>query len=86
LPLPDVATGLVILLSRFVPIIAAVSLAGSLARKQTTPATVGTLRMDTLTFGVVLLGVILLLGPLLFLQAAVLGPVAEHFGPVPIRG
>jgi K+-transporting ATPase ATPase A chain len=79
----DVVTGLVMLLSRFVPIIASVTLAGSLARKQATPATVGTLRTDTLTFGVVLLGVILLLGALVFLPASVLGPVAEHFGPVP---
>jgi potassium-transporting ATPase potassium-binding subunit len=60
-----------------------VTLAGSLARKPATPATVGTLRTDTLTFGVVLLGVILLLGALVFLPAAVLGPVAEHFGPIP---
>jgi K+-transporting ATPase ATPase A chain len=82
----DIATGLVMLLCRFVPIIAAVTLAGSLARKTATPATVGTLRTDTLTFGVVLLGVILLLGALVFLPAAVLGPVAEHFGPVPFGG
>ncbi len=79
----DIASGLVMLLCRFVPIIAAVTLAGSLARKPAAPATVGTLRTDTLTFAVVLLGVILLLGGLVFLPAAVLGPVAEHFGPVP---
>jgi K+-transporting ATPase ATPase A chain len=82
----DVVTGLVMLLSRFVPIIAAVTLAGSLACKTAGPVTVGTLRTDTLTFGVVLLGVILLLGALVFLPAAVLGPVAEHFGPVPFGG
>src|SRR5215469_4616313 len=52
----DIATGLVMLLCRFVPIIAAVTLAGSLAGKPAAPATVGTLRTDTLTFGVVLLG------------------------------
>jgi len=79
----DVATGLVMLLCRFVPIIAAVTLAGSLALKTPTPPTVGTLRTDTLTFAVVLLGVVVLLGALVFLPAAVLGPVAEHFGPVP---
>jgi potassium-transporting ATPase potassium-binding subunit len=79
----DIATGLVMLLSRFIPIIAAVTLAGSLAAKKTTPFTVGTLRTDTVTFGVVLLGVILLLGALVFLPAAALGPIAEHFGPIP---
>jgi K+-transporting ATPase ATPase A chain len=71
------------LVSRFVPIVAAVLLAGSLATKTATPFTVGTLRTDTVTFGVVLLGVILVLGALVFLPAAALGPVAEHFGPMP---
>jgi K+-transporting ATPase ATPase A chain len=82
----DIATSLVMLLSRFIPIIAAITLAGSLARKTSTPFTVGTLRTDTVTFGVVLLGVILLLGALVFLPAAALGPLAEHFGPIPFGG
>ena len=82
-PYWDIATGLVMLISRFVPIIAPIALAGSLAGKKRTPVTVGTLRTDTLTFGFVLLGTILLVGALLFLPAAVLGPAAEHFGPMP---
>ena len=48
-----------------------------------TPFTSGTLRTDTVTFGFVLLGTIILVGALLFLPAAVLGPVAEHLGPMP---
>jgi K+-transporting ATPase ATPase A chain len=79
----DIATGLVMLLSRFLPIVAALALAGSLAAKLPTPFTVGSLRTDTVTFGFVLLGTVLLVGALLFLPAAVLGPVAEHLGPVP---
>ena len=79
----DIATGLVMLLGRFVPIIAPLALAGSLQVKKSTPFTVGTLRTDTLTFGIFLLATILLLGALLFLPAAVLGPVAEHMGPIP---
>jgi potassium-transporting ATPase potassium-binding subunit len=82
----DIATGLVMLLGRFIPIIAPLALAGSLAAKKTTPFTVGTLRTDTITFGFVLLGTILLVGALLFLPAAVLGPVAEHLGPIPFNG
>jgi K+-transporting ATPase ATPase A chain len=82
----DIATGLVMLLGRFVPLLAALALAGSLATKMPTPFTVGTLRTDTVTFGFVLLGTILLLGALLFLPAAVLGPVAEHLGPIPFGG
>jgi len=79
----DIATGLVMLLSRFIPIIAPIALASSLARKKPTPFTAGTLRTDTLTFSFVLLGTILLVGALLFLPAAMLGPVAEHLGPIP---
>jgi K+-transporting ATPase ATPase A chain len=79
----DIATGLVMLLSRLIPIIAPLALAASLAAKKQTPFTSGTLRTDTLTFGFVLLGTIILVGALLFLPAAVLGPVAEYLGPMP---
>ncbi len=82
----DIACGLVMLFGRFIPIIAPIAIAGSLAAKRPTPYTVGTLRTDTLTFGFVLLGTILLVGALLFLPAAVLGPVAEHLGPIPFGG
>lgn len=79
----DIATGLVMLLGRFIPIIAPLALAASLAAKKKTPFTVGTLRTDTLTFGIVLLGTVLLVGALLFLPAVALGPLAEHYGPIP---
>jgi K+-transporting ATPase ATPase A chain len=82
----DIATGLVMLLGRFLPIIAPLALAGSLAAKKPTPFTAGTMRTDTLTFAFVLLGTILLVGALLFLPAAVLGPLAEHLGPMPFGG
>ena len=82
----DIACGLVMLISRFVPIIAPLAIAGSLAAKKPTPFTAGTMRTDTVTFGFVLLGTILLLGALTFLPAAVLGPVAEHLGPIPFGG
>jgi K+-transporting ATPase ATPase A chain len=79
----DIATGLVMLIGRFLPILAPLALAGSLAAKKRTPFTSGTLRTDTLTFGFVILGTILLVGALLFMPAAVLGPIAEHLGPIP---
>ena len=41
------------------------------------------MRTDNFTFGCVLFGTIVLVGALLFLPAAVLGPVAEHLGPMP---
>jgi K+-transporting ATPase ATPase A chain len=85
-PFWDIATGLVMLISRYIPIIAPLALAASLAGKKPTPFTVGTLRTDTLTFAFLLLGTVLLVGALLFLPAAVLGPVAEHLGPMPFGG
>jgi K+-transporting ATPase ATPase A chain len=85
-PYWDIATGLVMMISRFIPIIAPLALAASLARKKPTPFTVGTLRTDTLTFAFLLLGTVILVGALLFLPAAVLGPVAEHLGPLPFGG
>jgi K+-transporting ATPase ATPase A chain len=62
------------------------ALAASLAGKKPTPFTVGTMRTDTLTFAFVLLGTILLIGALLFLPAAAIGPVADHLGPIPFGG
>jgi potassium-transporting ATPase potassium-binding subunit len=85
-PYWDIATGLVMLISRYIPIIAPIALAASLAAKKPTPFTAGTLRTDTVTFGFLLLGTVLLLGALTFLPAAVLGPVAEHLGPIPFGG
>ncbi len=82
-PYFDVVAGVVMLISRFVPIIAPVALVGGLALKKPTPFTTGTLRTDSITFGLFLLGTILLVGALLFLPALVLGPVAEHLGPIP---
>ena len=82
-PYFDIVSGVVMLISRFVPIIAPVALAGSLALKKPTPFTVGTLRTDSVMFGLFLLGTILLVGALLFMPALMLGPVAEHFGPIP---
>jgi len=67
-------------------ILAPIAFAASLATKEATPNYRGTLRTDTITFGFVLLGTILLVGALLFLPVAALGPVAEHFGPIPFGG
>ncbi|MFO0824953.1 MAG: potassium-transporting ATPase subunit KdpA [Gemmataceae bacterium] len=43
----DIACGLVMVLCRFIPIIAPIAFAASLARKKPTPFTSGTLRTDT---------------------------------------
>ncbi|MEW6521139.1 MAG: potassium-transporting ATPase subunit KdpA [Thermodesulfobacteriota bacterium] len=74
----NVATAIVMLLGRFLPIILPLAIAGSLAAKKPTPATAGTLRTDTPLFGLVILGSVVFIGALLFLPVAVLGPIAEH--------
>ncbi len=79
----DLGTGLVILFGRLIPIVAPLALAGGLIAKKPTPFTAGTLRTDTLTFGLFLLGTVLIVAGLLFMPAAMLAPVAEHLGPIP---
>ena len=82
----DIAAGLVIIISRFLPIIAPIAMAGYLGSKKSAPFGLGTLRDDTPTFGFLLLGTVLIVGALLFLPIAALGPIAEHLGPIPFGG
>jgi K+-transporting ATPase ATPase A chain len=77
-PFWNVSTGLVMLLSRYIPIIAPLALAGALAAKPAAPETAGSLRADSATFGFTLWAVIVILGLLMFMPVAVLGPIAEH--------
>ena len=74
----NVSTGLLMLIGRYVPIILPLAIAGFLSAKRTLPETTGSFRTDTVLFGLLLIATILLLGALLFLPAAVLGPIAEH--------
>jgi K+-transporting ATPase ATPase A chain len=74
----NIATAIIMLLARFIPIIFPLAIAGSLARKKPTPETTGTLRTDTPLFALVIMGSVVLIGALLFLPAAVLGPIAEY--------
>ena len=62
---------------RFIPMLAVLAVAGSLAGKRVSPAGLGTLRTDTPTFGVVLIGVVLIVALLTFVPALLLGPVVQ---------
>jgi potassium-transporting ATPase potassium-binding subunit len=64
-------------LGRFVPLLAALAIAGSLAAKKTVPASAGTFRTDGPTFTVLLIGVIILTAGLMIFPALTLGPIAE---------
>jgi K+-transporting ATPase ATPase A chain len=74
----NVATGLVMMLGRFIPIILPLAIAGSIAAKGSTAQSAGTLGVEDGTFGAMLLATILIVGVLSFFPAAVLGPIAEH--------
>jgi len=82
----DIAAGLVMVFSRYLPIVAPIAMAAYLGEKKSSPFGLGTLRDDSLTFGILLFGTIIIIGALLFLPVAVLGPMAEHFGPIPFGG
>jgi potassium-transporting ATPase potassium-binding subunit len=82
----DIVSGIVIVLSRYLPIVAPIAMAASLGAKKSVPFTLGSMRDDTPTFGCLLLGTILIIGALLFLPVAALGPLAEHLGPIPFGG
>ncbi|MFY9894764.1 MAG: potassium-transporting ATPase subunit KdpA [Xanthobacteraceae bacterium] len=69
----------VIFIGRYPPIIFLMGVAGSVARKRTTPPTTSTLRTDTVMFGVFWFATVLIVGALTFFPALVLGPIAEFF-------
>jgi K+-transporting ATPase ATPase A chain len=64
-------------LGRFVPLLAALALGGSLAAKKAAPASAGTFRTDGATFGALLVGVIVLTAGLMVFPALTLGPIVE---------
>jgi len=69
--------GVVMLLARFLPMIAALAVAGSLAGKRVAPAGAGTFRADSPTFVVLLIGVVLIVAALTFFPAFLLGPIVQ---------
>jgi K+-transporting ATPase ATPase A chain len=74
----NVATGVVMLLARFIPIILPLAIVGSLMAKRRTAESAGTLGVEDGTFATMLTATILIVGALTFFPAATLGPIAEH--------
>ncbi|MEK5032355.1 potassium-transporting ATPase subunit KdpA [Paenibacillus sp. FSL R7-0302] len=74
----NITTGVVMLLGRYVSMIAMLAVAGSLLRKKPVPETIGTFRTDNGLFTGILIGTVLIIGALTFLPVIVLGPVAEY--------
>jgi len=65
------------LFGRFVPLLAALAIGGSLAAKKSAPVSAGTFRTDGATFAVLLVGVIVLTAGLMVFPALTLGPIVE---------
>ena len=74
----NISLGIVILLGRYVSIIALLAIAGSLLTKPKMEPGPGTLRTNTFLFALVWVGVILIVGALTFVPVLVLGPIADH--------
>ena len=70
---------LMMLLSRFLPMIAIIFLGGSFSKKRFSAVSEGTLSTTNSTFVIMLVIVILIIGALTFLPAMALGPIAEFF-------
>ncbi|GGC42498.1 potassium-transporting ATPase potassium-binding subunit [Parapedobacter defluvii] len=75
----NISTGFVLILSRFLPIVGPVAIAGLLAEKRFIPEGEGTLKTDTSTFGLMVFAVIFIVAALAFFPALALGPIAEFF-------
>jgi K+-transporting ATPase ATPase A chain len=78
-PWYNTTLGLAMLFGRFVMIVPILALAGNMARKKLIPATGGSFPVWGVTFTLVLVGTVLIVGALTFLPALALGPIVEHF-------
>ncbi|TPJ22100.1 potassium-transporting ATPase subunit KdpA [Mesorhizobium sp. B2-7-2] len=81
-PWYNVTIGVGILMGRFLVIIPALAIAGSLAAKKTVPASAGTFPTDGTLFVGLLVGVIIIVGGLTFFPSLAVGPIVEHLAMI----
>jgi K+-transporting ATPase ATPase A chain len=75
----NVSLGLTMLIGRFLMIVPALAIAGSLVGKKVVPASLGTFPTEGALFVVLLISVVIIVGALTFFPALALGPFVEHF-------
>lgn len=75
----NLTTAFAMFMGRFVPIVGAVWIAGSLIEKTYTPPSSGTLKTDSVTFGAFLFAIIIIINVLSLFPVLMLGPLAEYF-------
>ena len=73
----DLLGGLAMLFGRFVPLVAALGVAGALVSKRVSPLGPGTFRTDTPTFVALLIFTIVIVAALTFFPAFLLGPIVQ---------
>jgi K+-transporting ATPase ATPase A chain len=78
-PFYNILIGIAMIIGRFGVIVPVLAIAGSLAKKNITPESSGTLSTSTFLFGFLLLAVIIIIGALTFFPALSIGPLLEHF-------
>ena len=78
-PWLNTTLGFAMLIGRFFFIVPVMALAGSLARKKLVPPHAGSFPVSGLTFLILLVGTVLIVGALTFLPVLALGPIVEHF-------
>ena len=71
-------SGIAMLVGRFLLMIPALAIAGSLGRKQHAPASAGTFPTDTPLFAGLLAGVVIIVVGLTYFPVLALGPIVEH--------
>lgn len=81
-PWYNITLGIGMLMGRFLVIIPALAIAGSLVAKKTAPASAGTFPTDGPLFVGLLVGVILIVGGLTFFPALAVGPIVEHLAGI----
>ncbi|WP_426230799.1 potassium-transporting ATPase subunit KdpA [Pararhizobium sp. DWP3-4] len=81
-PWYNITLGIAMLMGRFLVIIPALAIAGSLVMKKTAPASAGTFPTHGPLFVGLLCGVILIVGGLTFFPALALGPIVEHLAMI----
>ena len=77
----DILGAISMLIGRFVPLLAALAVAGSLATKRVSPAGAGTFRTDSPTFVFLLIAVVIIVAALTFFPALLLGPMVQGLTP-----
>jgi K+-transporting ATPase ATPase A chain len=74
--------GLAMFIGRFLIIVPMLAIAGSLAAKKIVPPSAGTFPTDGGLFVGLLIGVIVIMGGLIYFPALALGPIVEHLAMV----